>query len=134
MITRQKILHHKLHWFMLVGFSFVLILALLLCTRQAEVAIDSFLGVWETSAPKYQDRFFEINKSAIIFGTGRGHSTAFKVDRVVKTVEEKKTVYTILYNDVQGTDFKLAFYYSPNNGGVIRFKNQQKIEWTRINR
>ncbi len=132
MITRQKILHHNLHWIALVGFSLVLISTLLLCTREADVTIDNFLGVWKTSAPKYKDRFFKISESTIAFGIGNGNSKMFNVDRVIKTVEEKKTVYTISYNDVEGSDFKLAFYYTPKNKGMIRFKNQQEIEWTRI--
>ena len=133
MITRQKIRHHKLHWIALVGFSLVLISTLLLCTPEVDVSIGNFLGVWKSSAPKYKDRFFKISESTITFGTGNGNSKKFIVDRVIKTVEEKKTVYTISYIDVEGTDFKLAFYYTPKNKGVIRFKNQQEIEWTRIN-
>lgn len=132
MITRQKILHHKSRWIALVGFSLVLISTLLLCTPEADVSIDSFLGVWKTSAPKYKDRFFKISESTITFGIGNGNSNKFIVDHVIKEVEEKKTVYTISYNDVEGSDFKLAFYYTPKNNGVIRFKNQQEIEWTRI--
>jgi hypothetical protein len=133
MITRQKILHHKLHWIALVGFSLVLMSTLFLCIRETDVPIDSFLGVWKTSAPKYKDRFFKITKSTITFGTGNGNSKKFIFARVSKTVEEKNTVYTISYNDDEGADFKLAFYYTPQNKGVIRFKNQQEIEWARIN-
>jgi hypothetical protein len=133
MITRQKILHHKLHWIALACFFLVLISTLLLCIREADVTTDSFLGVWKTSAPKYKDRFFKITESTITFATGNGNSKIFIVDRVSKTVEQKKTVYTISYNDVEGTDFKLAFYYTSKNKGVIRFKNQQEIEWARIN-
>ena len=132
MITRQKLLHHKSHWIALVGLSLALVSTLLWCTRETDVSIDSFLGVWKTSAPKYKDRFFEISESTITFGTGNGNSKKFTVDRVIKTVEEKKTVYTISYNDVEGSDFKRAFYYTSKNNGVIRFKNQPEIEWKRI--
>ena len=133
MITRQKLLHDKSHWIALVGLSLALVSTLLLCTRETDVSIDSFMGVWKTSAPKYKDSFFEITESTITFGTGNGYSKNFTVDRVIKTAEEKKTVYKISYIDVEGADFKRAFYYTPKNNGVIRFKNQQQIEWTRIN-
>ena len=133
MITSQKILPCKLHWIALVGFSLVLISTLLYCTGEVVVSIDSFVGVWKTSVPKYQDRFFKISGSTITFGTGNGNAKNFIVDRVIKKVEEKKTVYTIMYNDVEGSGFKRAFYYTPENNGVIRFKNQPEIEWTRMN-
>ena len=132
-MARQKILHKKIHWIALVGFFFVLISTFLSCTRETEVAIDRFLGVWETAEPKYEDRFLEIDEATIAFGTGDGNSNIFFVDRVIQRVEENTTVYTISYTDVEGSLFKLAFYYSPEYGGVVRFKNQQEIEWTRIN-
>ena len=133
MITRQNLRQQKSNWIALAGFSLALVSILLLCTRETVVPIDIFLGVWKTSAPKYKDRFFKITASTITFGTGNGNSKKFIVDRVIKTVEEKKTVHTISYRDVEGTDFKLAFFYTTKNKGVIRFKNQQDIEWTRIN-
>jgi hypothetical protein len=132
MITWQEIRHHKLRWIALAGFSFVLLSALFLYCRQPDVTIDSFLGLWKTAAPQYQDRFFEITKKTITFGTGNSNLKIFVVDHVSKIVVGKNTVYTITYDDVEGSDLKLVFYYSPKNGGVIRFKNKQEIEWTRI--
>ena len=48
-----------------------------------------------------------------------------------KTIEDKKTVYTITYDNIERAEFKLSFYYKPARGGAIQFKNQMDIEWTR---
>ena len=132
MIMRKYILNRKLHWIALVGLSVALMSILLLSPRETVVPIERFLGVWETSAPKYKDRFLKITESTISFGTGDGNANEFIVGRVIKKVEAEKTVYTILYREPEGIEFKLAFYYNPKNNGVIRLKNQPEIEWTRL--
>ena len=131
MITKKNMSHRKMLWIALVVFSLVLMSILLLCSRETVVSIDRFLGVWETTEPKYQNRFLKITESEISFGTGDGSANIFDVDRVIKTEEADQTVYTILYRASQGTEFELAFYYSPENSGVIRLKNQPQMEWTR---
>ena len=87
MITRQKIMHHKRYRIALAGFVLVLISTLLSCSREEVVFIDSFLGVWKTSAPKYQDRSLKITASTIAFGIGDENANEFFVDRVIKKTE-----------------------------------------------
>jgi len=41
----------------------------------------------------------------------------------------RQFLYNIYYENLKSQEFKLSFYYDPSNGGVIRFKNQGKIEW-----
>ncbi len=90
---------------------------------------DGLLGVWKTSAPKYADRFFELKREAITFGTGEGASSAHDILSVEKVPAGKQVLYTIRYATEGGKRSEFSFYYDPANGGTIRFKNQKEMEW-----
>ncbi len=94
---------------------------------------DELVGVWKTSAPNYADRYFELKKDAIIFGTGKGSASVNAILKVEEVREEKEKVvlYVIHYTNEGGKDYLLSFYYDPTDAGRIRFKNQMQIEWTR---
>jgi hypothetical protein len=97
---------------------------------------DDLIGVWKTSAPQYADRFFEIKKDEIIFGTGEGSlkSNAIINIETEKVRGEETSLYTIQYKDQEGERYTFSFYYDPVKSGVIRFKNQTQIAWTRESR
>ena len=107
--------------------------SLLLCGADARVALDEFQGVWKTTAVNYEDRFFEISSSTITFGTGNGKQDVYYIRAATKRIEGNDAVYTIAYDNIEGTEFKLCFYYHRSREGVIQFKNQRDIEWTRVN-
>ncbi len=92
---------------------------------------DELLGVWKTSGPKHADRFFELKKDVIVFGTGGSSVTANSIFEVeeVREEKEKMVLYTIHYTNEKGGEYIFSFYYDPTNGGTIRFKNQMQIEW-----
>ena len=66
-----------------------------------------------------------------LFGAGEAGSYVRTVSSVEKVREGGNTLYTVFYVDAQGVEYKLAFYYEPGNGGVMRWKNQRSIAWTR---
>lgn len=94
---------------------------------------EQLVGEWRTSNPKYSDRQLDITYGSISFTTGKGTvSTGFIKE--IKTVQEgARTLYTVVY-DLEGTPNELSFYYEIGkaNVGVIRFKNQQEMIWTKI--
>lgn len=99
--------------------------------REPATVPDELLGVWETSAPKYEGCFFEITKDSIIFAN-RDLLEAFDVNvisKIEKTQKEKQILYTIYYEKRKGEEYKFPFYYDQLRGGAIRFKNQEQIEW-----
>ncbi|HET6464774.1 MAG TPA: hypothetical protein VFH55_04085 [Nitrospiria bacterium] len=89
---------------------------------------DGLVGIWETSAKKYQDRFMEFNKDAVIFGTGDGNQSVQPIRKVKTVRENNKDLYTITYLDEDDAEYSFSFYYDPV-GGVIMLKNQEEIEW-----
>jgi hypothetical protein len=96
-------------------------------------APEDLIGVWKTSAPQYEDRFFEMKKDEIIFGTGPGTFDSHVINKVEmgKVRGEEGKLYTIYYKNQEGVEDKFSFYYNPGKGGAIRFKNQEKIVWTK---
>ena len=94
---------------------------------------EELIGVWVTKNPLYSDRPFEIKKNTIVFEQGLGYLDfdVFPIAGVKKTEDEGQTSYTIYYTTASGKKFEFSFYYSAENGGIIRFKNQPEIKWTK---
>ncbi|MFQ5897231.1 MAG: hypothetical protein ACE5JN_03200 [Candidatus Methylomirabilia bacterium] len=95
---------------------------------------DDLIGVWKTSAPKYADRFFEITKDTIIFGTGNGNTTVHPIWKIETARDSYDTLYTISYVALEGEVYNFSFYHALTGGGVIRFKNQKQMTWTKARR
>ena len=127
----NKLWQNKILWASSGALFLFVSLSIIFCSKDTRVNLDEFCGVWKTSAENYEDRFFEITDSTIAFGIGNGKQKIYYIQAVTKTVEDKKNLYTITYENIEETDFKLSFYYNQNSGGVIRFKNQMDTEWTR---
>jgi hypothetical protein len=92
------------------------------------------LGVWETSAPKYEGCFFELTKDKVSFAN-RAHLESFVIHEISKikitTPKVEKLLCTVYYQGSEGQKYEFAFYYDPSDGGSIRFKNQITIKWVK---
>lgn len=95
---------------------------------------DEVLGVWETSAPKYEDCFFELARNLIIFAnlTAIDNIQVNCIQEIEEIRKGKRLLYVIHYEDAKGQEYKFPLYYDPSKGGVIRFKNQEQVEWTKM--
>lgn len=89
----------------------------------------SLIGKWTTSAPRYQDRFFEIAKEMLIYGLGGDKIDVYHISSIEESLEGNNRLYTINYKNTDGLKFTQSFYYHPENGGSIQLKNQEHIEW-----
>ncbi len=99
--------------------------------RKSTAVPDDLVGVWTTTDPKYADRFLELTKDRILFGTGEGNVDTHPIVNIEQAREEKHTLYTISYATPGGREATFSFYHDPADDGVIRFKNQQHIAWTK---
>ena len=91
------------------------------------------LGRWTTSAPKYADTFFELQRDTLILGLAGGRTETRPVTKVERVLQEGETLFTVYYldpSDPTRTEFKLAFFFEAG-AGVVRWKNQKDIAWTR---
>jgi hypothetical protein len=116
----------------LVIIIYLIVLSTCQCGRKMTVPED-LIGVWETAAPAYADRFFEIKTDEILFGTGEEKSDTYPITKIKieKDRGEQGTLYIICYKNIEGQEYKFSFYYDPANQGTIRFKNQQEMVWTK---
>lgn len=118
---------------MKVSFLLWLILTLVAaCAPEKKTSVpDHLIGLWKTAAPKYSGRFFRITAEGIVFGTGEGRSEIHTVVGVKEKKEEGKDAYIITYLSEEGQEYRLSVYMDPTREGVMRFKNQPGILWTK---
>jgi hypothetical protein len=121
----------KIKWILIGGAVFVTIYVLFFSTRPAPLP-DELVGFWKTSNPGYEDRFLELSKATIIFGTGNdGLDTNF-ISNVEKVLRNGAVLYTVHFHRPNEPENKISFYYDPKNGGTIMFKNQNHIRWNKV--
>lgn len=109
-----------------------LLATLAACQAQKENSVpDHLLGVWSTSAPRYADRYIEIRNDMIIFGTGGDAFELHVLAELNEAREGEAILYTISHLNHFGQPYTLSFYYEPTSDGIIRFKNQREIAWTK---
>lgn len=103
------------------------------CQKEFSVP-EELIGVWVTDDPKYVDHPFEIKKGTLIFEQGLGYLdfAVFPIVNVEKSDTGVDTLYIIYYLIPAGRKFEFSFYYTPTEGGVIRFKNQPEMKWTKL--
>jgi len=112
--------------------AMALFVTLAACQAQKENSVpDHLLGVWSTSAPRYADRYIEIRNDMIIFGTGGDAFELHALTDIKEAREGEAILYTITHLNHFGQSYTLSFYYEPSGDGIMRFKNQREIAWTK---
>lgn len=92
---------------------------------------DQLAGVWTSADPRYADRSFELTQSTVAFGTGGQAVDLYLISDVEKAPQGDKTLYEIHCHRMKGAKEKISFFYTLQDGGTIRFKNQTHIVWTK---
>jgi hypothetical protein len=92
---------------------------------------DELVGVWKTSDPKYSDRYLDLSKASIIFGTGKETIDANFISNVEKLPGDGAILYTVHFHHLEGPEDKVSFYYAARNDGIIWFKNQGHVVWSK---
>ncbi len=90
-----------------------------------------FIGVWETGNVRYEDRFFEITRTSLAFGVGDGSVETYPIVAVERGADRDPGLHTLSYRNRDGHEYRLSFYYEPRDAGVIRFKHQRDVLWTK---
>ena len=91
---------------------------------------EDLIGIWKTSSPPYEDRFLELTRDVIVFGTGGNRFTPHAILDIGEVREEASILYTVYYTSSEGGEYQFSFHYDPARD-AIRFKNREQIEWTR---
>ena len=102
------------------------------CQKEFTVP-EELIGVWVTDDPIDAYHLFEIKEDTLIFEQDLGYFDfdVFPIVGLDKSGENGDTLYIIYYLIASGRKFEFSFYYTPTEGGVIRFKNQPEMKWTK---
>ena len=92
---------------------------------------DELVGVWRTSTPRYADRAFEITKTSIAFDTGGQGYALYPIRKVAVVRDPPATLYTIDYATPDNEVAELSFAYVQGREGMIRFRHQRQLAWTK---
>ncbi|MBN2124291.1 MAG: hypothetical protein JW821_08355 [Deltaproteobacteria bacterium] len=88
------------------------------------------LGTWVTDEPRYRDCRLEFREGLVIFSQGINYISTNSITDVDRAEEKGQPLYTVDYEDREGQEYHLSFYYGgPPGGKFIRFKNQDQFEW-----
>lgn len=97
---------------------------------KGEVIVPQHLiGVWETPAPKYADRYMKFTEHTLIYGLGEGGEVSHEIERINVEQGGGGTMYTLYYRDSEGEKWTLTFTYSPDTR-TIQIKNNEEL-WER---
>ncbi|UCG84884.1 MAG: hypothetical protein JSW71_13130 [Gemmatimonadota bacterium] len=113
---------------------FAVLVAVNMCSTERSqergMVPEEVMGTWTTTDPDYADRAFEIRRNSVVFHIGGSDYNVHLIQIVEVDDLDGPMLVTIHYADENGSNI-FAFYYDPADGGVITFKNQRDMEWTR---
>jgi hypothetical protein len=118
----------KLKWIVIPAVIVAVTIIMLHFKKNRDIPLN-LIGKWTTSAPRYQDRFFEIAKETLTYGLGGDKIDVYLISSIEESLEGNNRLYTINYKNTDGLKFTQSFYYHPENGGSIQLKHQEHIEW-----
>jgi len=118
----------KLKWIVIPAVIVAVTIIMLHFKKNRDIPLN-LIGKWTTSAPRYQDRFFEIAKETLTYGLGGDKLDVYPISSIEESLEGNNHLYTINCKNTDGLKFTQSFYYHPGNGGSIQLKNQEHIEW-----
>ena len=121
----------KTHWILAIFGLFLALTVFFVRPTENLFVPEEMVGRWTTSEEKYKDRFLELSRVSVVFGTGKDRIDVHFVTSVEKQVHNGSTIYTVYYKDQDGNPGKITFYWDPAKKGQIRLRNQDKMTWNR---
>jgi len=121
----------KLKWIVIVALILIAASIFMFYPEKNKDFPENLIGKWTTAEPRYKDRFLELTKITFTYGLGGDKIDVYFISSMEKNLEGNNILYTINYKSTDGLEFTRSFYYESANGGVIKFKNQKNIEWTK---
>jgi hypothetical protein len=110
----------------------VVAISMLACGSNLEEGIPSELqGRWITSAPKYEDRYFEIQAGHLIWGLADWELDKHPVEKIESQAEGKERIhYWLHYTETAGYPIALEILLWRGEPAKLRFANRPEV-WTR---
>ena len=92
---------------------------------------EELLVKWTTDVDRYQDRYIEITRDMVIFGTGDDAPNMFFVQKVDQKQNGAANEYTFTCTNQMGeTEFLFFFIFEDTGDGLtMRLKNPREVVW-----
>lgn len=92
---------------------------------------EELLHVWRTDHPGYEDRYLDIRRHSVVFGTGGASSVGHPIERVeLEDAEDDGFLCVLHYRTRDGGDAQLRLVYEPGPPQRLRFENRKET-WVR---
>ena len=92
------------------------------------------VGQWQTETGPYADDTLEILSDRIIFRSKDDTGQVYTISSVREGVEQGRVTYSILYHGADLEPQELMLYYQPAGNGVVIFRHQPQLKWTKQRR
>ncbi len=99
------------------------------CGTPSEDLPAEVLGRWTTTEARYADRFLEIGRATVRFGTGGAESETYPISHVAIETDARGRLIRITYL-VEEDEMQLSFHYDAGDS-TIRLQNQSSFRWSK---
>lgn len=108
-----------------------MVLTAFACSDEKADALDpSILGIWQTDAPKYEDRFIELGEALLILGTGDHDPNIYYIKNVKKDLLKNLAIYTLACTAADDSEFTFELTITSDSKGLsLKLKNQGHVVW-----
>ncbi len=88
------------------------------------------MGRWTSSAPKYEDRFFEIRPDrTVVFGLGSGQIDVAPITDVELVRDGQLLTCHVSHLSDIGDVYRFSISYRPSHPGQLFLTNQPNVPW-----
>lgn len=91
---------------------------------------ETLLGRWTSSAPSYAERYLELERDRISFGTGEASPDSHLVFRVEEEPAQGQLLYTIWYRDGEGQELAFSVTLDPGRES-LELPHRRQATWRR---
>lgn len=119
----------------IIGFFLLSFFVMLAVSYTKPVMVPSdLIGKWVTEAPRYEDRYIEINKEDIIFGakTETEDPTFFMIKKIKENKIGKFVEWSFHCKTFENASIDIVLFYTKDeDGAYFEQKNQRQVQWKR---
>jgi hypothetical protein len=116
-----------------VSVAVAIVLATIACGPSNEELPEALVGVWRTDAPRYADRYLELQPGFVTFGTGPVSMDLYALASVSSEPVKppaRGRLYTLVYTDGEGLPSSLRLIHDERNPSVLRLAHRRE-QWKR---
>lgn len=102
------------------------------CSSKSSVPTE-MIGIWKSVDADSSEVTIEFTPNSIVISSDLG-----VIENMITKIEAQQnqgsdtTLYSVYYSDRNKETNLMSVLYSPEDGGILRFKSQQDMRWKRF--